>query len=162
FDLPEAETELVAGHHTEYSGIKFAMFYLAEYLHMVTVSAVGVTLFLGGWRGPMFHAVSWLWPVLWFLVKLVMVIYVLIWIQATTPGQGVTLRSMARTVAKVVGGFSVTFRQVFRRDVTKSYPIEVPVLPARSHVGRHRLNRYDNGLEKCIGCELCAWACPAD
>jgi NADH-quinone oxidoreductase subunit H len=85
FDLPEAETELVAGHHTEYSGIKFAMFYLAEYLHMVTVSAVGVTLFLGGCRGPMFHVVQWLWPLLWFLVKLVVVIYVLIWIRATVP-----------------------------------------------------------------------------
>jgi NADH-quinone oxidoreductase subunit H len=85
FDLPESETELVAGHHTEYSGIKFAMFYLAEYLHMVTVSAVGVTLFLGGWRGPMFHVVSWLWPLVWFLLKLFVVIYVLIWIRATVP-----------------------------------------------------------------------------
>jgi NADH-quinone oxidoreductase subunit H len=85
FDLPEAETELVAGHHTEYSGIKFAMFYLAEYLHMVTVSAVGVTLFLGGWHGPMFHVVRWLWPLLWFLVKLVVIIYALIWIRATVP-----------------------------------------------------------------------------
>jgi NADH-quinone oxidoreductase subunit H len=85
FDLPEAETELVAGHHTEYSGIKFAMFYLAEYLHMVTISAVGVTLFLGGWRGPMFHVVAWLWPLLWFVVKLVVIVYVLIWIRATVP-----------------------------------------------------------------------------
>ena len=85
FDLPEAETELVAGHHTEYSGIKFAMFYLAEYMQMVTVSAVGVTLFLGGWRGPMFHVVPWLWPTVWFFVKLVAVIYVIIWIRATLP-----------------------------------------------------------------------------
>jgi NADH-quinone oxidoreductase subunit H len=85
FDLPEAETELVAGHHTEYSGIKFAMFYLAEYMQMVTVSAVGVTLFLGGWRGPMFHIVPWLWPTIWFFVKLVVVIYAIIWIRATLP-----------------------------------------------------------------------------
>jgi NADH-quinone oxidoreductase subunit H len=85
FDLPEAETELVAGHHTEYSGIKFAMFYLAEYLHMVTVSSVGVTLFLGGWRGPMFHVVPWLWPSVWFAVKLVAVVYAMIWIRATLP-----------------------------------------------------------------------------
>jgi NADH-quinone oxidoreductase subunit H len=85
FDLPEAETELVAGYHTEYSGIKFAMFFLAEYMHMITVSAVGVTLFLGGWHGPMFDVVPWLWPLLWFLVKLFVVLYGLIWIRATLP-----------------------------------------------------------------------------
>jgi NADH-quinone oxidoreductase subunit H len=85
FDLPEAETELVAGHHTEYSGIKFAMFYLAEYTHMITVSAVGVTLFLGGWHGPQFQVFPWLWPLLWFLVKLYVVIYTLIWVRATVP-----------------------------------------------------------------------------
>jgi NADH-quinone oxidoreductase subunit H len=85
FDLPEAESELVAGHHTEYSGIKFAMFYLAEYMHMVTISAVGVTLFLGGWRGPMFHLLPWLWPTVWFFVKLVAVMYSFVWIRATLP-----------------------------------------------------------------------------
>ena len=85
FDLPEAETELVAGYHTEYSGIKFAMFFLAEYMHMITVSAVGVTLFLGGWHGPQFHVVPWLWPLLWFLVKLYVVVYVLVWVRATLP-----------------------------------------------------------------------------
>jgi len=85
FDLPEAETELVAGYHTEYSGIKFAMFYLAEYLHMITVSAVGVTLFLGGWHGPQFHVVSWLWPLVWFLIKLFVVVYALVWVRATLP-----------------------------------------------------------------------------
>ena len=85
FDLPEAETELVAGYHTEYSGIKFAMFFLAEYMHTITISAVGVTLFLGGWHGPRFHIVAWLWPLLWFLVKLYVVLYALIWIRATLP-----------------------------------------------------------------------------
>jgi NADH-quinone oxidoreductase subunit H len=85
FDLPEAESELVAGYHTEYSGIKFAMFFLAEYMHMITISAVGVTLFLGGWRGPMFHIVAWLWPLVWFALKLFVVLYVLIWIRATLP-----------------------------------------------------------------------------
>ena len=85
FDLPEAETELVAGYHTEYSGIKFAMFYLAEYMHAITISAVAVTLFLGGWHGPMFHVVRWLWPLLWFLVKLFAAIFVLVWIRATLP-----------------------------------------------------------------------------
>jgi len=85
FDLPEAETELVAGYHTEYSGIKFAMFYLAEYMHMITVSAVGVTLFLGGWRGPIFRFLPWLWPLVWFLIKLFVVVYALVWIRATVP-----------------------------------------------------------------------------
>ena len=85
FDLPEAETELVAGYHLEYSGIKFAMFFLAEYMHMITVSAVAVTLFFGGWHGPMFRVVPWLWPLLWFLVKLVVLIFVFVWIRATLP-----------------------------------------------------------------------------
>jgi NADH-quinone oxidoreductase subunit H len=85
FDLPEAESELVAGYHTEYSGIKFAMFYLAEYTHLVTVSAVAVTLFLGGWHGPQFDVLSWLWPTVWFVVKLVAVIFAFVWIRATLP-----------------------------------------------------------------------------
>jgi NADH-quinone oxidoreductase subunit I len=59
-------------------------------------------------------------------------------------------------------GLWVTFRQMFRRPVTVSYPKEIRPLPARSHIGRHLLNRHEGGLEKCIGCELCAWACPAD
>jgi NADH-quinone oxidoreductase subunit H len=85
FDLPEAETELVAGYHTEYSGIKFAMFFLAEYLHTITVSAIAVTLFLGGWRGPMFHVLPWVWPFVWFMLKLVAMLFVYIWIRATLP-----------------------------------------------------------------------------
>jgi NADH-quinone oxidoreductase chain I len=68
----------------------------------------------------------------------------------------------ARASLKIVQGFLVTFRNVFRRDVTKQYPREIPTMPPRAHVGRHLLNRHENGLEKCIGCELCAWACPAD
>ena len=85
FDLAEAETELVAGFHTEYSGIKFAMFYLGEYLNTVTVAAVATTLWLGGWRGPAPHVLPWLWPLLWFLLKVILVIYVYIWIRATLP-----------------------------------------------------------------------------
>ncbi len=85
FDLPEAETELVAGYFTEYSGIRFAMFYLAEYIHTITVAAVIVTLFLGGWRGPVFDVLPWLWPLIWFVLKVVLVIFLFVWVRATIP-----------------------------------------------------------------------------
>ena len=85
FDLPEAESELVAGYHTEYSGIKFAMFYLGEYLNTVTVAAVATTLWLGGWRGPAPDVLPWLWPLLWFLLKVLVIVYVYIWVRATLP-----------------------------------------------------------------------------
>ena len=85
FDLPEAESELVAGFHTEYSGIKFAMFYLGEYLSVVTIAAVATTLWLGGWRGPAPDVVPWLWPLLWFLFKVFLIVYLYIWIRATLP-----------------------------------------------------------------------------
>jgi NADH-quinone oxidoreductase subunit H len=85
FDLPEAEGELVAGFHTEYSGIKFAMFYLGEYVATVTVAAVATTLFLGGWRGWAPDVLPWLWPFLWFLLKVTLIIYLFIWVRATLP-----------------------------------------------------------------------------
>jgi NADH-quinone oxidoreductase subunit H len=87
FDLAEAETELVAGFHTEYSGIKFALFYLGEYVNTVTISAIAVTLFLGGWRGwwPLHGAWAWLGPVLWFVLKVTAVIYVFILVRGTLP-----------------------------------------------------------------------------
>jgi len=85
FDLPEAESELVAGYHTEYSGIRFALFYLGEYLNTITVAAIAVTLFLGGWRGPAPDVLPWLWPVLWFLFKVLSIVYLYVWIRATLP-----------------------------------------------------------------------------
>jgi NADH-quinone oxidoreductase subunit H len=85
FDLAEAETELVAGFHTEYSGIKFAMFFLGEYVNTVTVAAVATTLFLGGWRGPAPDFLPWLWPLLWFLLKVTAIIYVFILVRGTLP-----------------------------------------------------------------------------
>jgi len=60
-----------------------------------------------------------------------------------------------------IAGFGVTFRAMFKKRVTEEYP-EQPGATAKRYHGRHQLNRYDDGLEKCIGCELCAWACPAD
>jgi NADH-quinone oxidoreductase subunit I len=65
-------------------------------------------------------------------------------------------------VGAIAKGMATVFRQIFRADVTEEYPKVVFPPPARSHIGRHRLNRHESGLEKCIGCELCAFACPAD
>jgi NADH-quinone oxidoreductase subunit H len=79
FDLPEAETELVAGYHTEYSGMRFGLFSMAEYINMITLSGLAVTLFFGGWGGPVLPG-----P-LWFLVKLILFIFVFMWLRATLP-----------------------------------------------------------------------------
>ncbi|HEX6468685.1 MAG TPA: NADH-quinone oxidoreductase subunit NuoH [Streptosporangiaceae bacterium] len=90
FDLPEGEGELVAGYHTEYSSLKFLMFYLAEYINMVTLSALATTLFLGGWRAPWPVSVwsganhGW-WPLLWFLAKLSLFIFFFIWLRGALP-----------------------------------------------------------------------------
>lgn len=85
FDLPEAETELVAGFHTEYSGIRFAMFFLGEYIHVVVISALAVTLFFGGWHGPALGFLPWIWPILWFVVKTGLFVYLFVWLRATLP-----------------------------------------------------------------------------
>jgi len=79
FDLPESEQELIAGFQTEYGGFKFAMFYLAEYIGIITVGALVTTLFLGGWQGP------WLWPFLWFVIKVFAVVCFFILVRATLP-----------------------------------------------------------------------------
>jgi NADH-quinone oxidoreductase subunit H len=85
FDLPEAESELVGGYHTEYSGVKFALFFLAEYLNMITISAVATTAFLGGPDGPAPDFLPWLWPILWFVAKVYLFIFLFIWLRATLP-----------------------------------------------------------------------------
>jgi NADH-quinone oxidoreductase subunit H len=84
FDMPEAEQELTAGYHTEYSSLKFALFYLAEYGKMIVVSFIGATLFLGGYWGPFVDRVPLLGPV-YLLIKVVVLLYTLVWIRATFP-----------------------------------------------------------------------------
>jgi len=93
FDIPEAESELVAGYHTEYSGMKFAMFFLAEYANMFAVSAIAVTLFFGGYQSPFGYlgntlGISWLIPIeqlFWFTTKGIGFVFVQMWLRWTLP-----------------------------------------------------------------------------
>ncbi len=90
FDLPEGEGEIVGGFHTEYSSLKFALFYLAEYINMTTVAALATTLFLGGWRAPWPLSVwaganSGWWPLLWFLAKVLILLFCFVWLRGTLP-----------------------------------------------------------------------------
>jgi NADH-quinone oxidoreductase subunit H len=91
FDLPEAEGELVGGFHTEYSSLKFALFFLAEYINMATVSALATTLFLGGWHAPFWIDQVWTGanegyvPVIWFFGKVLFFIFIFIWLRGTLP-----------------------------------------------------------------------------
>jgi len=87
FDLPEAETELVAGYHTEYSAMKFAMFFMAEYANMITVACVATLLFLGGWHGPIFGPpiLRAILPVFWFAAKVFAFLFLYIWVRGTLP-----------------------------------------------------------------------------
>ena len=81
FDLPEAEQELVAGYHTEYSGFRFALYYIAEYVNVLTVSAIAATLFFGGWVGP-FGLLNGPW---WLVIKMIVFAFVFVWLRATLP-----------------------------------------------------------------------------
>jgi NADH-quinone oxidoreductase subunit H len=87
FDLPEAETELVAGYHTEYSAMKFASYFMAEYANMITVACVATLLFLGGWHGPLFGPalLQAVLPLLWFGAKVFGFLFLYIWVRGTLP-----------------------------------------------------------------------------
>ncbi len=79
FDLPEAESELVAGYHTEYAGMSFGVFFLAEYANMITVSAIAASMFFGGWNGPLLP------PVIWFVIKVIIFMFIYVWVRGTLP-----------------------------------------------------------------------------
>jgi len=87
FDLPEAETELVAGYHTEYSAMKFAMFFMAEYANMITVACLASLLFLGGWHGPLFGPaiLQAILPIFWFALRVFVFLFIYIWVRGTLP-----------------------------------------------------------------------------
>jgi NADH-quinone oxidoreductase subunit H len=84
FDMPEAEQELTAGYHVEYSGMKFALFFMAEYIKMLAISMIGASLFLGGYQGPFLDQAPWLGPIYLF-IKVVLLLFLLVWIRATLP-----------------------------------------------------------------------------
>jgi NADH-quinone oxidoreductase subunit H len=84
FDLPEAESELVAGYHTEYSGMRWGLFQMAEYVNMITLSALLVTLFFAGWHFPFWNRLDYLGP-LWFVIKLGILLFLFIWLRTTLP-----------------------------------------------------------------------------
>lgn len=84
FDMPEAEQELVGGYHTEYSGMKFALFFMAEYIKMIAVSAIAATVFLGGYSGPWVENLPWLGPI-YLLLKIILLLFGMIWVRGTLP-----------------------------------------------------------------------------
>jgi NADH-quinone oxidoreductase subunit H len=84
FDMPEAEQELVGGYHTEYSGMKFALFFMAEYIKMIAVSAIAATVFLGGYAGPWVDDLPWLGPI-YLLLKIIILLFGMIWVRGTLP-----------------------------------------------------------------------------
>ena len=90
FDLVEAESEIVGGFHTEYSGLRFALFFLAEYINIFSMSALTATLFLGGWNGPTWEAalpswITWVFPIMWLLIKTAAIVFIFFWVRATLP-----------------------------------------------------------------------------
>ena len=183
FDLPEAEQELVAGYHTEYGGMRFGLYSMSEYINLITLSALAVTLFLGGWHGP------WLPGPVWFLLKLFVLLFLFIWMRTTLPrlrydqlmrfGWKVLLpvATVNAVRHRAPGGLDLGFRaDAAVRDTQGLRGHLQADLPQADHAAVPRVqatglsavprpasaNLHANGLEKCVGCSLCAAACPSD
>ena len=214
FDLPEAEAEIVSGYNTEFGGMRFGSFFMAEYIEVVIISGIAAACFLGGWHGPGPEALG---P-LWMLLKVMLGVFFFIWVRASLaaaalrPAHVVGLEGVAsaghvecpdngsrdrprrremvdlvspfaweddvvqvprgpepgglggayRAFGETLRGLKTTFGRVTEGVYTIEYPEEkTPVYPRFR--GRHKLQRFDEtGLEKCVGCSLCAAACPAD
>ena len=208
FDLPESDAELVAGYNTEYGGMRFGSFFMAEYIEVIVISGVATACFLGGWHGPGPIELAPLWVVL----KMFFFVIFFIWVRATLPrlrydqlmslgwkvllpvatlnvlvtatlvvtdlsgphtpiddilqvprgpepgGMGGAYRAFGATLR----GLRTTLGRLAEKPPTIEYPEEkTPVYPRFR--GRHKLHRFeDTGHEKCVGCSLCAAACPAE
>lgn len=189
FDQPEAEQELADGYHIEYSGMKFGLFFVGEYIGIVTISALMVTLFFGGWQGPLLP------PFIWFALKTAFFMMMFILIRASLPrprydqvmsfGWKICLpltlinllvtaavilagaiRGKTMTLKELLVGFGTQVRSIwmiglhaFAKRETRMYPEEPVYLPPR-YRGRIVLTRDPDGEERCVACNLCAVACP--
>ena len=164
FDQPEAEQELADGYHIEYSGMKFGLFFVGEYIGIVTISALMVTLFFGGWQGPLLP------PFIWFALKTAFFMMMFILIRAGNGGchslAGAIRGNKTMTLKELLVGFGTQVRSIwmiglhaFAKRETRMYPEEPVYLPPR-YRGRIVLTRDPDGEERCVACNLCAVACP--
>ncbi len=183
FDMPEAESELACGFNIEYSSIKFALFFMAEYAHMITVAGVATTLFLGGWLGP---GPAFLGP-LWFFIKVFAILFFFVWERGTFPRMRydhimkfgwkvlfplalanvvvtafvVALEVMEMAyVLPLLKGLRLTLRRFFSRPITIQYPEQKKPMPPRWR-GMHYFDKDEKGETTCVACGLCVAICPS-
>ncbi len=170
FDLPEAEGELVGGFHTEYSSLKFALFFLAEYINMATVSALATTLFLGGWRAPFWIDTFWpganegYWPFLWFMSKVLFFIFIFIWLRGSLPrlryDQFMAFGWKVLIPVSVVWIIAVAAIRVvdLRGGIDRSWLIGMAVVLAVVLVGLLLIPEREPAVEESEGAEFDAFA----
>ena len=180
FDLPEAESELTAGYHTEYSGMHFGFFYLAEYLNLFIVSAIAATVFLGGWM-PLhipgldgFNMVMDYIPgLIWFFAKAFFVVFLMMWMRWTFPRLRidqilklewkylVPISGLSKGVRSLCIGLKTTMREFFTKKVTEQYPENRKELKMFDRFrGTLTMPHNENNEHHCIACGLCQMACP--